>query len=162
MARVFSVQRDRFCVSGKCSRLLCSRSRQSGFTLLEVIIAFVIMALVFGAVFNTFSIGLRNATLAGDYAGAVVHAEAKLAQIGVEEPLEEGLKSGRFDALYGWQQLIRPVVEESETASETTGRRLYEVSVMVFWGSGRTARDLTLRTWRIKGDPGRITGGSGQ
>lgn len=130
------------------------RARPDGFTLLEVIIAFVILALMLGTVFNTFSIGLRNANLAGDYAGAVVHAEAKLGLLGVAEPLEVSASNGRFDRLYGWRQSIRPVLQPDESSASKNSPQLYEVILTVFWGNGAEARELTLRTLRMKYETG--------
>lgn len=136
------------------ARPMHRRSPSGGFTLLEVVVAFVIMALVFGAVFQTFSVGLRNTQLAGDYATAVVHAESKLAQIGIEEPLEEGVKHGRFGRLYGWRQTVRPVPGPDDTFAPARPNRLYEITLTVFWGSGPDARDLTLQTMRMTGEAG--------
>lgn len=133
------------------ARSIRLRSRIAGFTLLEIIVAFVILALVFAAVFSTFSIGLRNATLAGDYAGAVVQAEAKLGLLGVAEPLEEGVTRGRFSPLYGWRQSVRLLPRPSDPLAGTNAPRLYEVTLTVSWGSGSEARDLTLRTIRMRG-----------
>ena len=118
-------------VSDLVPKFLASRTRPSGFTLLEVIIAFVILALVLGAVFNTFSIGLRNANLAGDYARAVVHAEAKLGLLGVAEPLELSVTSGRFDRLYGWRQSIRPIAPPDDSAANLRESQLHELPNIV-------------------------------
>ena len=131
-----------------------SRARPSGFTLLEVIIAFVILSLVLGVVFNTFSIGLRNANLAGDYTGAVVYAEAKLGRLGVAEPLEARVTSGRFDRFYGWRQAIRSVPRPDGSTVSDNSPQLYEVTLTVFWGNGADARELTLRTLRMGGGTG--------
>ena len=107
-----------------------------------------------GAVFNTFSIGLRNANLAGDYARAVVHAEAKLGLLGVAEPLELSVTSGRFDRLHGWRQSIRPIPRPDDSTASDYSSQLCEVTLTVFWGNGARARELTLRTLRIKDDTG--------
>jgi len=120
-----------------------------GFTLLEVIIAFVIMALILGATFDTFSTGLRQAGMTGHYAGAVVRAESQLALLDQSGPLTAGVKTGRLDDIYTWRTEIAPVaLEEGETPEE--GRyRLYNVAITVYWAEGDGVRDVTLRSMRL-------------
>jgi general secretion pathway protein I len=120
-----------------------------GFTLLEVIIAFVIMALILGAVFDTFSTGLRQASLTGHYAGAVVRAESQLALLDHTEPLAVGVKTGRFDQYYTWRAEIAPVQQDEAAAREEGPYRLYNVAVTVFWGEGNDTREVTLRSQRV-------------
>ena len=127
---------------------------QKGFTLLEVIIAFVIMALVLGASFETFSTGLRNAGTAGDYAGAVVRAEGKLALLGATERLAEGSSSGRFDDAYVWRLSITTASEHSGAVAGSDRYPLYAVALTVAWGTGKQTRRLILRTYRLKAELG--------
>lgn len=137
------------------ARAKCSGVRSRGFTLLEVIIAFVIMALIVGATFDTFSTGLRNAVLSGNYADAVVRAESRLALLEFSEALDLGVKTGRVDQTYGWRTEISPVVtdEGSDRTRGLADYRLYHVVVTVFWGSGRDSREVTLRSQRLKRAP---------
>jgi general secretion pathway protein I len=128
-------------------------ARSGGFTLLEVIIAFVIMALVVGATFDTFSTGLRSALLTGDYAGAVVRAESRLALLAFSEPLEAGVKSGKFDDVYVWRTEVRPVPADKETDTPPPPFSLYDVVVTVAWGSGAHARKITLKSQRLGKGP---------
>ena len=132
------------------ARSSTSRRTERGFTLLEVIIAFVIMALIIGASFDIFSTGLRQAVLTGDYTGALVRAESRLAVIGASEPLAIGVKTGRFDQTYAWRTEIAPVPPEDPDAAEPQGsHQLYDVAVSVFWGEGADRRDVTLRSQRL-------------
>ena len=89
-----------------------AKPNDRGFTLLEVIIAFVIMALILGATFDTFSTGLRQAALTDHYTGAVVRAESQLALFGHAEALDVGIRSGRFDRFYTWRSEIAPVAQD--------------------------------------------------
>ncbi len=123
---------------------------ERGFTLIEVIIAFVIMALMLGATFETFSTGLRQAAVTGHYAGAVVRAESQLALFEHTETLAVGVTTGRIDPHYTWRTEITPVAQDDAEAPEEEQYRLYNVVVTVFWGEGGDAREVTLRSQRLK------------
>lgn len=129
-------------------------SGSQGFTLLEVIIAFVIMALIIGATFDTFSTGFRQAAITDQYAGAVIRAESRLALIGQTEPLAVGVKTGQIDKHYTWRTEITPVVQENQdtqapVAEEGSPFRLYAVVVSVFWQEAGDTREVTLRSLRL-------------
>jgi general secretion pathway protein I len=125
-----------------------------GFTLLEVIIAFIIMALIIGATFDTFSTGFRQAAITDQYAGAVIRAESRLALIGQTEPLAVGVTTGQIDQHYSWRTEITPVVQgngedQEPTPEENSPFRLYAVVVSVFWQEAGDTRDVTLRSLRL-------------
>ena len=129
-------------------------ARSNGFTLLEVIVAFVIMALIVGATFDIFSTGLRSAVVSGTYADAVVHAESRLVLLDGSGPLEEGVKTGRIDQTYGWRTEVSLVVAPEDRTAALSSPRLYNVKVTVFWRDGRDPRELTLQSLRLKGVSG--------
>ena len=132
-------------------RLPGARLNCRGFTLLEVIIAFVILALILGATFSTFSTGLRQAALTGHYAGAVVRAESKLALLEHTEPPAVGVSTGRFDQHYTWRSEITPATEGDAEAPEEGPYRLYNIALTVFWGEGADVREVTLRSQLLGG-----------
>ena len=65
-----------------------------GFSLLEVLVAFVILSLVAIALFRLFSGALNNASAADDYSRAVLVAESALATAAAAQPLREATQSG--------------------------------------------------------------------
>ena len=134
-------------------RARTAKPKDRGFTLLEVIIAFVIMALILGATFDTFSTGLRQAALTDHYTGAVVRAESQLALLGHVEPLDVGIRTGRFDQFYTWRSEIAPsaqdITQDDAETPEDSPYRLYNIALSVFWGEGRDAREVVLRSQRL-------------
>src|SRR5262249_60235587 len=70
----------------------CGR-RDGGFTLLEVLVALVVLATTVVAVLQLFGGGLRLARNAGDHAEAALLASAKLADLD-PGPLTEGTSEG--------------------------------------------------------------------
>jgi general secretion pathway protein I len=71
-----------------------ARGRAGGFSLIEVLAAFVILALVGTALFRIFAGALGNASLSDEYSRATLFAESRLASPGVETPLREGKQQG--------------------------------------------------------------------
>ncbi len=82
--------------------------RQAGFTLLEVLVAFTILAMALGVLMQIFSRGVNGAILSDRYARASTLAESKLASTGIEEPLKEGSSNGKFDDDFAWALNVRP------------------------------------------------------
>ena len=82
--------------------------RAQGFSLLEVLVAFTLFSLAMAVLMQIFSRGVNGAALADHYAKATMYAESKLASVGLEESLKEGLNSGKFDDGFAWQVSIKP------------------------------------------------------
>lgn len=126
--------------------------RSRGFTLLEVLVAFVILALSLGVLLGIFSAGLRNTRLAADYSAAVALSESKLAELGVTTPLVPGIEEGTDTGLFRW----RSEVVELEPVDEVGGlgaARLYRVEVDIAWDSLLGPRTVSLATLRIAEAP---------
>ena len=146
-----------------------ARRDPRGFTLLEVVVAFAILGLAFGAAFEVFSTGVRNVGASGEYVLALLNAESKMATLGVVEPLVEGSSEGEIDDTYRWRLDVIPVeIEavssprpEAETAAaeappaEDPGRpRLARLALEVSWGAG-AGRSVRLESFRLIEDPPR-------
>jgi prepilin-type N-terminal cleavage/methylation domain-containing protein len=74
--------------------LRLKHSYQTGFTLLEVIVAVVIAALCLSALSQVFATGVRSASATSDYMRAMTLAQGLLAGAGIEKPLTDGSESG--------------------------------------------------------------------
>ena len=126
-----------------------ARVSERGFTLIEVIVAFAIVALALSALFQIFSTGLRGSVVTENYNMAVLLADSKLAGIGIEEPLEAGDQSGTFDNGFRWETNVRPYDDGGSTF--TPGAiQAFEVTVTVEWGGVVRERTVSLVTLRLK------------
>jgi general secretion pathway protein I len=130
--------------------------RAEGFSLLEVLVAFVILALVATSLFNLFAGSLANVGAADDYSRAVLVAESVLAEVGAARPLREGTRTGSVDdGRIDWKASVTPwvapdVSPELERASETLPTRLYRIVVEVAFPSPNGGqRVFALATTRI-------------
>ena len=73
---------------------MTSRHRTAGFSLLEVLAAFVILALVATALFRLFSGSLSNASAAEEWSRALLLAESQLDLAASAQPLKESTERG--------------------------------------------------------------------
>ena len=96
----------------------CSKRRTlagvCGFSLLEVLVAFTLLAVAMATLMAIFSRGVNNADIANRYARAAILAESKLAALGLEEPITEGETSGQLDDEFSWQLAIKAYSSSSE------------------------------------------------
>jgi type II secretion system protein I len=90
-----------------------------GFTLLEVLVAFTVLALAMGALMQVFSRGVNNADVADRYAKAAMVAESLLASTGIEETLAEGETNGETEG-YQWRRSVKLYVSGTEVPSPST------------------------------------------
>jgi general secretion pathway protein I len=136
---------------------MCARLRRSpaegGFTILEVLVAFVVLALALAALMQIFSGGLREAQVADEYARATLVAQSKVAGVAAVDKLEEGESRGTEDG-FAWTLLVAPYDERDEAPeadrnlSPNVGVRLLKVESDVAWraadGRDRHVRLATL------------------
>ena len=133
------------------------RKPPRGFSLLEVLVAFVILSLVAVALFRLFSAALNNASAADDYSRAVLVAESALATAAAAQPLREATQSGAVDdGRIEWSTRVEPYSPpvggspELASVTETLPTRLYRVSAEVtFAGPTGGKRTYALATVRV-------------
>lgn len=127
-------------------------SRQRGYTLVEVIVAFGVLALGLVLLLGTLSGSSRQVRHANDAGRAALHAQSLLDQAGVGQPLQPGRQEGALeDGRYRWVLDARPYVDPTIPAGqpETPGAPLLmEVALSVQWGEGQRER-IDVRTLRL-------------
>ncbi len=133
------------------------RTKQRGFSLLEILVAFSILALSLGVLMQIFSGSLRNADVTRDQAQAVALAQSLLASAGVEATLVAGDSAGVLDDKFRWLLRVNPFVDEprpgeTEAVQSRLLLDLWEVTVRVAWGGDPRSpeRSLTLTTLRVQ------------
>ncbi|MEO8485274.1 MAG: prepilin-type N-terminal cleavage/methylation domain-containing protein [Betaproteobacteria bacterium] len=126
---------------------------QRGFSLLEVLVAFVILALVATALFRLFGGALGNAGVAEDASRAVLVAQSRLDAARGE--MRAGGASGTEDDRYAWTTRIEPW-ESPESAAQPgvagliTPTQLFRITVEVRYpGAGGRERTLALSTLKL-------------
>jgi general secretion pathway protein I len=93
----------------KRARKSLARHRQAGFSLIEMVAAFLVFAIGIGVLMQVLATSMHSTRISSDYTMAALWAESKLDVVGVGEPIEAGSSSGRFDGDYSWQLDIQQV-----------------------------------------------------
>jgi len=81
------------------------RDGQAGFTLIEVIVAFTILAIMLTALLQGFSRGMDGIAAAEERSRLIAAAQNRLEEVGVLIPLEPGVDAGREDGI-DWEVAI--------------------------------------------------------
>ncbi len=124
---------------------MTTRQACRGFSLLEVLVAFTILAMLLGALFQVFRGGLHAARSGERYTRATVIAQSQLAALGVEHPLQEGVLSGTTDDAYHWRIIVGAYLDDQLPVTDSV-LQPWTVNVEVFWEEAGTPRTLSLRS----------------
>ena len=134
-----------------------SRQRSGGFTLLEVMLAFVIFALSFATVLEIMAGSMRSVGRASDDTEVALLAQSLMDLVGNEIPVEEGEYSDTAMDHYKWQMNISLYDVSSESGGEGVGTQeladmsgieLYRVDLYMDWETGRRQREMHFSTIR--------------
>jgi general secretion pathway protein I len=138
-------------------RLEAAPSPGGGFTLLEVLVAFLIAALALTALYGGVIGGLRSTRVAEAYQEAVARARSHLSVLGREGQLSAQDASGDDGGGYRWHIRVTPVATASAPAEEGLqigraargGTALFAVSVEISWKDGAAQREVRLESQRL-------------
>lgn len=131
------------------------RKRSRGFTLLEVMLAFVIFALSFATVLEILAGSMRSVGRASDDTQVALLAQSLMDLVGNEIPIEEGEYGDTAMERYHWQMNISLFDSGGEADDETlitqeladmSGIELYRVDLYIDWDTGRRQRELHFNT----------------
>ena len=135
---------------------MTSRHRTAGFSLLEVLAAFVILALVATALFRLFSGSLANASAAEVWSRALLLAESQLDLAASTQPLKESSERGQDSTgNIRWESRVEAysppdTSPDLERAAELLGTRMFRVTTEVrFPGAIKGERMLSLTTVKL-------------
>ena len=119
--------------------------RKDGFTLLEVLVAFVLLATTVTVILQLFSSNIKALSVSEDYASAVVRAESKMREILDNEQLSENAWSETSPEGYRFDITV---AQAYETRTKDLPLKILEIDVTMSWKKGGKDKSLTLNTMK--------------
>ena len=124
----------------------------AGFTLLETLAAFAILVLVLSGLFVAVSAAIGANARADFVRTAILLTEARLAELGVSEPLAPGTSEGRFANGFVWRQRATPY-QGSTRPQAPDAPSLYRIDLTVTPGADANARGGSYSVVTVKPVP---------
>ncbi len=136
----------------RAKQSISSLHRQSGFTLLEILVAFVVFVLAFSVVMEVITGAARNTIKSSRHTQIALLAQSKMDEVGVLEPIEEGTSSGRFDDGTHWELRITPFEAPYDNDTELVSPPvdLFRVDLILSWRDKNKARSAQFTTLRAQ------------
>jgi prepilin-type N-terminal cleavage/methylation domain-containing protein len=119
---------------------------RAGFTLLEVLVALVVLGTAVVIVLQLFSSGLRSIRASEELAVASLKAEEKMSEILDDNALEPKAWTENTDDGY---RVDVSVAEALADRTENLTVRVLEVDLTLRWMAGARERSLTVRTLKV-------------
>jgi general secretion pathway protein I len=123
-----------------------------GFTLIEVLVAFAVAALLLVPLLRIFSGGIGGLRRADRAAGAALWAESVLEARDGEAPLAPGAEDGDLPDGYHWHRTVARYADAA-LPSQQTALVPYDVTLTVSWQERGRTREVTLETLRLAPPP---------
>ena len=133
-------------------------TRQGGFTLLEVLVAFVIAALALGVLFRGAIEGLASVRLADRTSEALTLAQSHLAAVGHGIAVRTQTQQGEDGGGFSWSLSMRPLqsaplIQNGGDPLHPARETLFEVRVSESWATRNGRRGATLVVRRVAVTP---------
>jgi general secretion pathway protein I len=126
---------------------------QNGFTLIETLVALMLLAISFVIIMQLFSGGLKSSRVTTDYIYGIFHAREKMEEILLSDNLTAGTVSGEFDDGYEWSATVFiPQLEEDDPTPRMPVVTA-DVSVDVWWRVGDQEKRFGLNTTALVPKP---------
>jgi general secretion pathway protein I len=121
--------------STRAHAIATRRRGERGFALLEILVAFVILALGLSAVLVGISVAMRSEAKTQANRNALRVAQSRLEMAGVTEVLAPGYREGRVGSRYVWRQTVTAIqpVRDSRDPGGTKPEPSAGGALTAFW-----------------------------
>lgn len=121
--------------------------QQSGFSLIEILVAFSIAAVSLGIILQIYAKGTTSAILGEEYSQAVTIAESRLEELGTVRDMETAEMSGTELDKYHWEIRIDDYIPD-DRQEFVEKMRLKALTIEVSWQSRGKQRSITLHSMK--------------
>jgi len=121
-----------------------SLDSSAGFTLLEILVAFVILSMVVTVILQLFSANLKTLWMSDDYLTATVLADIRMREMLEGAQVKEGTSK---ETKEGYLMDIT-VTEALEKRTKDLSWKVLEVAMDVSWQKGTKKRSFSLKTYK--------------
>lgn len=125
---------------------------QKGFTLIEVMVSMMVMAITLTVIMSLFSGGLQSKKRAEDYIKAVELADSKIQETLLNQSLEPGVQEGDFDNGYSWRVEIiteMPEIPDDKIIIQES-QKTYTINIDIKWKQGDLEKTYTISTLKME------------
>ena len=127
---------------------------QNGFTLLETLVAVIVLSISIVSIMQLFSANLKALPASERHSKAVFHARAKMEEILLSDVVVVGINSGSFDDIFSWTVSIikeDPPVKEAESDTsdqkiDTAIFNLFRIDLKILWNNGDKKKSYVVST----------------
>ena len=125
---------------------------EAGFTLLEVLLAVVILGVSLTTILLQFQTALHAGSISQERTNAVIYAKEKLESLKIEDELSESSQSGVLENGYEWETEVSLYEyeeyedQEEDISYEDLRHETYKLRAAVKWNSGINKRQVELIT----------------
>lgn len=126
-------------------------SKRAGFTLIETLVAFAVLALILTVLFGGLSQLMTGGRRAEILREALQLAQARLDGLGVVEPLVPGESAGQFENGFNWRLRVGDIPDRAHSAG--TAGAWVEITVSAAAGTMLTPAAVSLVGFKLVGAP---------
>jgi general secretion pathway protein I len=130
----------------KLERCSVFKNAGRGFTLLEVLVALVLLSISLVAIFELFSANSRGLSKSDDYSNAVIMAESRMREILDDDNLSERAWDVTTEDGYRMTAVVSGTVSNR---TENLQVKLLEINLTVSWTKDSKERTFSLRTLKM-------------
>lgn len=131
----------------RCKQTAAQAGDESGFTLVEVIVALAMLSIGLSVLLGVISGSLRQTSDAARMAEASALAQSLLAEVGTELPIKAEERAGEFPNGYRWRLKMEPCGDATEREEWPVGA--YKVLAEIEWEDSAQRRSYLLTSLRL-------------
>ena len=127
-------------------------SGQRGYTLIEVVVAFALLAFAMTLLLGSLTNATKQVRSSNDFGRAALHAQSLLDQAGVGEALVVGQRDGELEGgRYQWDMNVTPYRDPAAPRQPQVlgAPQLLQLELTLRWGKGGPRETLRMQSLRL-------------